>query len=60
MREQAGLDVNESTGWGAYTVEMPFKDHISHADELYGWSPERSVAFGHDMLAAVWATVDEL
>ncbi|MEZ8610540.1 M14-type cytosolic carboxypeptidase [Vibrio sp. 10N.222.51.C8] len=44
----------------AYTVEMPFKDHISHADELYGWSPERSVAFGHDMLAAVWATVDEL
>ncbi|GEA59353.1 M14 family metallopeptidase [Vibrio comitans] len=44
----------------SYTVEMPFKDHISHADELYGWSPERSVAFGHDMLAAVWATVSEL
>ncbi|WP_261902794.1 M14 family metallopeptidase [Vibrio fortis] len=44
----------------SYTVEMPFKDHISHADELYGWSPERSVAFGHDMLAAVWATVPKL
>ncbi|MEZ9488271.1 hypothetical protein BCS93_00295 [Vibrio breoganii] len=44
----------------SYTVEMPFKDHISHADELYGWSPDRSVAFGHDMLAAVWATVSEL
>jgi len=44
----------------AYTVEMPFKDHISHADELYGWSPERSVAFGHDMLAAVWATAGKL
>jgi hypothetical protein len=39
---------------------MPFKDHISHADELYGWSPDRSVAFGHDMLAAVWATVPKL
>ncbi|UTT84539.1 M14-type cytosolic carboxypeptidase [Vibrio pelagius] len=44
----------------SYTVEMPFKDHISHADELYGWSPDRSVAFGHDMLAAVWATVPKL
>ncbi|MCG9633217.1 M14-type cytosolic carboxypeptidase [Vibrio sp. Isolate30] len=44
----------------SYTVEMPFKDHISHAEELYGWSPERSVAFGHDMLAAVWATVPKL
>lgn len=44
----------------AYTVEMPFKDHISHADELYGWSPERSVTFGHDMLAAVWAIKDEI
>ena len=44
----------------SYTVEMPFKDHISHADELYGWSPERSVAFGQDVLAAVWATVGEL
>ncbi|WP_413285947.1 M14-type cytosolic carboxypeptidase [Vibrio sp. MA40-2] len=44
----------------SYTVEMPFKDHISHADELYGWSPERSAAFGHDMLAAVWATVGKL
>ncbi|WP_117234822.1 M14 family metallopeptidase [Vibrio maerlii] len=44
----------------SYTVEMPFKDHISQADELYGWSPDRSAAFGHDTLAAVWATVDKL
>ncbi|CAH0529832.1 M14 family metallopeptidase [Vibrio hippocampi] len=42
------------------TLEMPFKDHISQADELYGWSPERSAAFGHDTLSAVWATVDKL
>ncbi|PML80458.1 M14 family metallopeptidase [Enterovibrio norvegicus] len=44
----------------SYTVEMPFKDHISQADELYGWSPERSAMFGHDMLAAIWATHDKL
>ncbi|WP_072054157.1 M14 family metallopeptidase [Aliivibrio fischeri] len=44
----------------SYTVEMPFKDHISHADELYGWSPERSIAFGQDVLSAIWATVGKL
>ncbi|MEZ8025716.1 M14 family metallopeptidase [Enterovibrio norvegicus] len=44
----------------SYTVEMPFKDHISQADELYGWSPERSAMFGHDMLAAIWATLPKL
>ncbi|WP_375320301.1 M14-type cytosolic carboxypeptidase [Aliivibrio logei] len=44
----------------SYTVEMPFKDHISHADELYGWSPERSIAFGQDTLSAIWATVGKL
>lgn len=44
----------------SYTVEMPFKDHISYADELYGWSPERSIAFGQDVLSAIWATVGKL
>lgn len=44
----------------SYTVEMPFKDHIAHPDEFYGWSPERSVAFGQDVLGAVWAIVDKL
>lgn len=52
--------VGEQFNCLSYTVEMPFKDHISHADELYGWSPDRSVAFGHDMLAVVWATVPKL
>lgn len=41
----------------AYTVEMPFKDHNLHPDSFYGWSPERSVAFGQDMLAAVHAVI---
>jgi len=37
----------------SYTIEMPFKDHLLHPDEFYGWSPERSVAFGQDVLAAI-------
>ncbi|MGF1699540.1 M14-type cytosolic carboxypeptidase [Photobacterium makurazakiensis] len=44
----------------SYTVEMPFKDHNNQPDEFYGWSPERSVAFGQDVLAAVWAVADEI
>lgn len=44
----------------SYTIEMPFKDHNFHPDELYGWSPERSVAFGQDVLAAIPAVIDHL
>ncbi|OLQ79155.1 hypothetical protein BIT28_02115 [Photobacterium proteolyticum] len=44
----------------SYTVEMPFKDHILHPDSFYGWSPERSVAFGQDVLAAVLAVADDI
>ena len=44
----------------SYTVEMPFKDHNKHPDSLYGWSPERSIGFGHDTLAAVLAVTDDL
>ena len=44
----------------SFTIEMPFKDHIAQPDEMYGWSPERSVAFGQDVLSAVWATLAKL
>ncbi len=44
----------------SYTIEMPFKDHILHPDEFYGWSPERSVAFGQDVLAAIRCVVDQI
>lgn len=44
----------------SYTIEMPFKDNDNHPDELYGWSPERSSAFGEDTLAAVLQVVDEI
>ncbi len=39
---------------------MPFKDHNNQPDSLYGWSPERSIGFGHDTLAAVLAVADDL
>jgi murein tripeptide amidase MpaA len=44
----------------SYTVEMPFKDNNEYPDPLYGWSPERSVKFGHDMLSAVFAVSDKI
>ncbi|EAR53838.1 hypothetical protein SKA34_04325 [Photobacterium sp. SKA34] len=44
----------------SYTIEMPFKDHNNQPDSLYGWSPERSVAFGSDTLAAVLVVMDKL
>ncbi|WP_318411979.1 M14 family metallopeptidase [Photobacterium leiognathi] len=44
----------------SYTIEMPFKDHNNQPDSLYGWSPERSVAFGSDTLAAALVVMDHL
>jgi len=44
----------------SYTVEMPFKDHNLQPDSFYGWSPERSVAFGQDMLAAILAVTNDI
>ena len=44
----------------SYTIEMPFKDNDNHPDELYGWSPERSSAFGADTLAAILQVVDKI
>ncbi|PSV10017.1 M14 family metallopeptidase [Photobacterium leiognathi] len=44
----------------SYTIEMPFKDHNNQPDSLYGWSPERSVAFGNDTLAAALVVMEHL
>ena len=52
--------VGEQFNCLSYTVEMPFKDHNNQPDSLYGWSPERSIGFGHDTLAAVLAVADDL
>ncbi len=52
--------VGEQFNCLSYTVEIPFKDHNNQPDSLYGWSPERSIGFGHDTLAAVLAVADDL
>lgn len=44
----------------AFTVEMPFKDHNLQPDAFYGWSPERSLAFGQDVLAAIRSVMAQL
>ncbi|GAA5645030.1 M14 family metallopeptidase [Vibrio proteolyticus] len=44
----------------SYTIEMPFKDNNNYPDPLYGWSPERSVLFGQDILAAALAVTDKI
>lgn len=44
----------------SYTIEMPFKDNNEYPDPLYGWSPERSVKFGQDVLTATLAVTDKV
>ncbi len=44
----------------SYTIEMPFKDHNDCPDDIYGWSPERSIAFGQDVLAAIPSVLNKL
>lgn len=44
----------------SYTIEMPFKDNNDFPDPLYGWSPERSIKFGHDTLSAVNAVIKSI
>ena len=44
----------------SYTVEMPFKDNNNYPDPLYGWSAERSVLFGQDILAATLAVLSKI
>ncbi|MFW7523398.1 M14 family metallopeptidase [Vibrio ostreicida] len=44
----------------SYTVEMPFKDNNQYPDPLYGWSPERSIKFGEDMLSATLLMCDHI
>ena len=50
--------VAEEFGCLALTLEMPFKDNADHPDATFGWSPDRTKAFGAahlDAMAAVLA-----
>ena len=44
----------------ALTVEMPFKDNANLPDPAYGWSPQRCIQFGEDLLIAVRAVLSQL
>lgn len=44
----------------AFTLEMPFKDNADLPDPAYGWSPQRSMQLGEDLLVAVRAVLAEL
>lgn len=44
----------------ALTVEMPFKDNANLLDLAYGWSPQRSIQFGEDLLVATRAVLSQL
>jgi len=52
--------VAEAFGCLSLTLEMPFKDNADRPEPEFGWSPERSRAFGAAHLDALAAIVDDL
>ena len=52
--------VAETFGCLSLTLEMPFKDNANRPDSEFGWSTERSRAFGAAHLDAIAAILDEL
>ncbi len=49
--------VAEEFGCLALTLEMPFKDNADHPDATFGWSPDRTKAFGAAHLDAIAAVL---
>lgn len=54
------LNVAETFGCLAMTLEMPFKDNADAPDDRAGWSPERCRKLGAGCLVALHAVLDEL
>ncbi|BEU01518.1 hypothetical protein OAG1_03180 [Agarivorans sp. OAG1] len=44
----------------SYTIEMPFKDNADMPDEAFGWSPERAMQLGCDVLFPIKQTLAKL
>ena len=42
------------------TIEMPFKDNADFPDEIFGWSPQRSMKLGASVLNPIMDIVDDL
>jgi murein tripeptide amidase MpaA len=52
--------VAETFGCLALTLEMPFKDNADRPDATFGWSPDRTKAFGAAHLDAMAAVLAEI
>lgn len=50
----------ETLGCLCITLEMPFKDTTHTPDEIFGWSPQRSMKMGRDNVTAMAAMVDRI
>jgi murein tripeptide amidase MpaA len=50
----------ERFGCVSMTLEMPFKDNFNLADEVYGWSPQRSKYLAYACLDALQAILPDL
>lgn len=50
----------ERYGCVSMTLEMPFKDNFNLADDVYGWSPQRSKFLAYACLDALHAILPEL
>ncbi len=44
----------------AQTLEMPFKQNDNIPDEIFGWSPDRSIKLGASLVSNLLSIVDEL
>lgn len=42
------------------TIEMPFKDNADLPDEIFGWSPDRSMLLGASVLHPIFEIIDDL
>ncbi len=52
--------IGEKFGCLSMTLEMPFKDNADLPDEIFGWSPERSLNLGASILHPIFEIIDEL
>ncbi|MCD6092318.1 MAG: hypothetical protein J7J72_12560 [Bacteroidales bacterium] len=55
-----GKGIGERFKCLSVTLEMPFKDNADMPDEIFGWSPERSMNLGASALNPIYEIADDL
>lgn len=55
-----GKGIGEKFKCLSMTIEMPFKDNADLPDEVFGWSPDRSMNLGASVLHPIAEIVDDL